>query len=74
LVYVFDAATERSGPADSGIVISATAARSELGSFVSPRVRAPRSRVRAMYSTTSGVRPDCDRPMTTELERSNVAP
>jgi hypothetical protein len=44
--YVFDAATERSGPAARGSTASAAPARSELMSFVSATVKAPALRAR----------------------------
>ena len=70
LTYVFVAATASSGPAPSAIVASAAAARSESASFVIATVNAPAFRARSRYSTTSGVWPDWERPITIEPERS----
>ena len=74
LVYVFVAATASSGSAESGIVASAASASSEDGSFVTAMVNAPVERAPRRYSTTSGVRPDCERPITVEPDMSSGVP
>ena len=74
LEYVFVAATASSAPASSGSTASASCASSESGSLVTAIVNAPPRRARATYSSTSGVRPDCDSATTTEPPRSILAP
>ena len=69
--YVLVAATASSGSAQSGITTSAVAASSDPGSFVTAIVSAPSARARATYSTTSGVRPDCERPITVDPRMSS---
>ena len=71
---VLVAATDCSSPASSGSISSAADASAEPGSFVIATVSAPRARARSTYDTTSGVRPDCESPTTTELEKSRSAP
>ena len=71
--YVFVAAIDRSGPAASGRTASAARPSAESGSFVTATVNAPCSRARATYSTTSGVRPDCDSASTHEPVWSSFA-
>ena len=68
------AATASSGSAESGIVASAASASSEDGSFVTAMVNAPVERAPRRYSTTSGVRPDCERPITVEPDMSSGVP
>ena len=70
--YVFVAATACSDPAPSGSTASEALARSDAGSFVRATVKAPFRRARVTYSTTSGVRPDCERPIT--VEPASVGP
>ena len=70
---VLEAATACSGPAASGSVRSAARPSPDSGSFVTAIVSAPRSRVRATYSTTSGVSPDCESAITAEPWRSSGA-
>ena len=72
--YVFVAATASSGSAASGIVASATVASSDAGSFVTAIVNAPARRAPFTYSTTSGVRPDWERPMTVDPVMSSGLP
>ncbi len=69
--YVFVAATASSGSAQSGITTSAIRASSEAGSFVTAIVSAPSERARATYSTTSGVSPDCESPITVDPRMSS---
>ena len=49
-------------------------ASSEPGSFVTATVNAPAVRAPFTYSTTSGVRPDCESPMTVEPVMSRGLP
>jgi hypothetical protein len=74
LTYVFVAATASSGPAASGTVASAMRASSDPGSFVTATVKAPAPRAPRTYSTTSGVRPDWERPITVDPVMSSGVP
>ena len=69
----FVAATDCSGPASRGRTASAARPSSEPGSLVTAIVNAPRVRALATYSSTSGVRPDCESASTTERETSTSA-
>ena len=73
-VYVFVAATASSGSAASRIVASAASASSDAASFVTAIVNAPVARAPRTYSTTSGVWPDCERPITVEPDMSSGVP
>ena len=72
--YVFVAATACSAPAASGITASAASASADRSSFVTATVNAPARRARVTYSSTSGVRPDCESAITVESAKSSSAP
>ena len=62
-VYVFVAATARSGPQRSANVASAVRARRERAAFVMAIVNAPLRRAAATTAATSGELPDCEMPI-----------
>ena len=72
--YVLVAATARSSPASIATTESAASASGEPGSLVIAIVGAPERRARSTYSTTSGVRPDCDSAITQESPASSSVP
>jgi hypothetical protein len=74
LTYVFVAATDSSASAERGITASAASARSAPTSLVTAIVNAPVALAPRRYSTTSGVRPDCDSPITVDPDMSRGVP